>query len=375
MRTDRPATYGDGMVQRSRSWQLGSLAGIPIFLGRSWVLIAALITVFFGPLVESLVPEARLNGYLVAFFFAVLLLLSVLAHEAAHALTARALGYRVNRIVADFWGGHTAYDGTGSTPGRAALVAVSGPLANAGLAVVGFGLAQAVPAGQVPWLLLTTFTTANAFVAAFNLLPGLPLDGGFLVDSLVWKVSGSRGMGTLVAGWCGRALVILLAFWALVFPLIEQNDFDLTRVIWVGLISFFLWQGASVAIASGAARRHFEATTIDRVARPASVVSVADLIGDIPWSSAGVWLVRNDAGALVGIVDETARRAIPTAQAQLATVRSVTRQQPEGWAMSADPADDVTAVVVQMQKLQQPFIALEVSEPPTFRIILATDLD
>lgn len=361
------------MLQQSRSWRLGSLAGIPIFLGRSWLVIAVVITVFFAPLVRTLVPETRVSVYLVAFSFAVLLLLSVLVHEAAHALTARALGYRVTRIVADFWGGHTAYDSTGSTPGRAAAVAVSGPLANAGLAAIGYSLAQAAPSGQVLWLLLTTFTTANAFVAAFNMLPGLPLDGGFLVDSLVWKISGSRGMGTLVAGWCGRVLVALLAIWALVLPLIQEGGIDLLRVLWVSLICFFLWQGATSAIASGQARRKFEGTTVDSVARPAVVVGGATPVSEVAWTKSGVWIVADESGTWVGLVDEAALRQIPAGQPQVA-VWAVTARQSSGWVLSADPTDSVTAVVVRMQQLEQPIVALRMEQEPMARVILATDL-
>ena len=65
------------------------------------------------------------------------ILVAVLGHEVAHAVAARLLGFRVHRIVATLWGGHTAYDGTGTTPGRAAVIAVAGPLANLALAAHG----------------------------------------------------------------------------------------------------------------------------------------------------------------------------------------------------------------------------------------------
>ncbi|MGB7448282.1 MAG: M50 family metallopeptidase, partial [Ornithinimicrobium sp.] len=253
-------------------WRMGTLAGVPVFLGRSWVLVAVGITALFGPVVSGLVPDIGAGGYLVAACFAVLLLFSVLTHEAAHAVVAKLLGFSVQRIVADFWGGHTAYHGEQDRPGPAALVAVAGPLANLALALVGWVVVLGLDRG-VLWLLLTAFLSANAFVGLFNLLPGLPLDGGFLLEALVWQVTGRRSSGTLVAGWVGRALVLALLAWAVVLPLVGGAFPDLWRVAWVGLISVFLWAGATRAVRGGRARRRFERTSIETVWRPARLVS------------------------------------------------------------------------------------------------------
>src|SRR5699024_6941088 len=100
-------------------------------------------------------------------------------------------------------------------------------------------------------LLLTyAFAWANTFVAVFNLVPGLPLDGGFLLEALVWKVSGSRHLGTMVAGWAGRVLVVLVVIYAL-FPVLQGERISLTRVLWALVIGGFLWQGASQAVRIG----------------------------------------------------------------------------------------------------------------------------
>ena len=135
----------------------------------------------------------------------------MLGHEVAHAVAARLLGFRVHRIVATLWGGHTAYDGTGTTPARSAVVAVGGPLANLALAALG-----AVATATLPWPaseFARSFTWLNLLLAGFNLLPGLPLDGGQLVQSLVWWLSGRRDLGLVVAGWCGRVLAVGVVLW------------------------------------------------------------------------------------------------------------------------------------------------------------------
>lgn len=360
-------------TQAPRGWRVGALQGIPIHLGRSWLVIAAIITLFFGPVATRLGSSTAAGGYAVAFAFALLLLLSVLVHEAAHALVARRLGYRVTRIVADFWGGHTAYDGAGSTPGRAALVAVAGPLANVALAGLGWLLLQPLEPGP-PWLLVTAFTAANGFVAAFNLLPGLPLDGGFLVDSLVWKITGSRGLGTLVAGWCGRLLVLALVWWVLGRPLVAGAEPSLNAVLWTALIGAFLWTGATTAVRVGRARRGFEGARVGAVCRPVGLVGASVTVDRVPWADRALWVVTGPDGTPVGIVDPTALAQVGPAQAATATVAAVMRPQPVGWVVDAAPQDDLTDVVVAMQTHEAPLIAIRAPDGSVAGVVSAHDL-
>ena len=141
----------------------------------------------------------------------------MLVHELAHAFTARAVGLPVEQVVADLWGGHTQFTQEAPDPGRSALVAVVGPLSNAVLAGAGYVVLGFVH-GDVSGLLLGAGIYTNLFVAAFNLAPGLPLDGGRLVESAAWAVTRRRwagGGGRMVwprGGRSGRGLVVLLPF-------------------------------------------------------------------------------------------------------------------------------------------------------------------
>ncbi|HEY5473415.1 MAG TPA: M50 family metallopeptidase, partial [Candidatus Limnocylindrales bacterium] len=119
-------------------WHLATIGGVPVYIGKSWPFIALFIAATYGPGVVNSRPDLGVGAYVVAVAFAVLLLISVLAHEASHALVATRMGYRVNRVVADLWGGHTAYDSSSARPGASALVAIAGPAANALLAAVGW---------------------------------------------------------------------------------------------------------------------------------------------------------------------------------------------------------------------------------------------
>src|SRR3954465_508303 len=135
---------------------LGRFLGAPVYLAPSWFVIALVVVVIFSPTVERSAAVGPPVSYAIAALYAVLLLLSVLVHEFAHAAAARTLGLPVHQIVANLWGGHTQYGDESPTPGRSAVVAVAGPLANGvvtllGLAMLRGGLA---PSGGVTRLLV-----------------------------------------------------------------------------------------------------------------------------------------------------------------------------------------------------------------------------
>lgn len=261
--------------------KIGSLRGVPVYIGRSWPIIAIILMVTFGPSVANNYPEWGVLAYAVAAAYVGLLLFSVLFHEAAHAVTGQLCGYRVNRIVADLLGGHTAYDTEDATPGKSAIVAAVGPLSNAVLALIGFGLLQ-LTAPEGAWHLLAgAFTWTNAFGAVFNALPGLPLDGGFLIDALVWKATGNRASGMKVAGWCGRIVAIAVVLWAL-WPLFEGGRPSTWTVLWTLFIASFLWRGASTAVQVGQNRSFLQDISVEEVLRPANVVWSSTPLAQVP---------------------------------------------------------------------------------------------
>lgn len=319
----------------SRGWRIGSLSGVPVYLGRSWLLVAAIIVLVFGPTVDRLV---RLGpwSYAVALLFAVLLLVSVLAHEAAHALVAQRVGFRVSRIVADFWGGHTAHDAAGATAGRSALVAVVGPLANGLLAVLGWALLGVLDGG-VPLLLAYAFTWSNGFVALFNLVPGLPLDGGFLLEALVWRITGDRSTATWVAGWAGRGVAVLVLLWGLSPLYLDGQRVSLTRFAWVLIIAMFLWQGAGSAVRAGRHGRTAARLRLGDVARTVASVPPWTPVADVPWERAQVWVVQDGGRAPEGLVHRGTVNKVPTSERGSAPVSAVAFRMPEGWAVPIGP--------------------------------------
>src|SRR5450631_643361 len=264
------AASTDDSTGHTPGWRIATIGGVPVYIGRSWPVIALIIVYLYGPNFARNRPDLGLGAYAVALGFAVLLLISVFAHEASHAVVATRVGYRVNRVVADLWGGHTAYDSSTSRPGASALVAIAGPAANALLALVGWLALPAAPPGGITATLVGAVVFTNALVAGFNLLPGLPLDGGFLVDSLVWRITGSRESGLIAAGWCGRVVTVLVVLWFVGLPLLNGQPPDLFSLAWAFFIGAFLWVGATNAIRSGRGSRLLAGIRIDSVWRRAA---------------------------------------------------------------------------------------------------------
>lgn len=306
---------------------LGRVLGVPIYLAPSWFVVAVVVIVAFEPAVASGSGVGRPTTYVVAAAFVVLLLLSVLVHELAHAMTALALRMPVRQIVATVWGGHTQFEDEAPSAGRSALVAVVGPLSNGVLAGLGTLLLSGLGDGVGRMLVLALVAT-NAFVAVFNLAPGLPLDGGRLVESAVWAVTGRRWRGTVAAGWCGRALAALVLYWTLLRPLLEGRTPQLFSLVWAVLITGVLWQGASSAIAVG--HLHASADRLDLATWTAPAVASPAASAD--WQGLGdrdVHVVAVDgAGQPVGLLTPQARRALddqggPPAGTPLSAVMTV----------------------------------------------------
>ena len=353
-------------------WRLGSLRGVPVYLGSSWPIIAVVIVLLFGPPLQRALPELGMGAYAVAALYAVLLLLSVLVHEAAHAITGELRGYRVSRIVADLWGGHTAYDHADTTPGSSALVAVVGPAANGALAALAWAALPVVPEG-VPRLLVLALAWSNGFVALFNLMPGLPLDGGFLVEALVWKVSGSKTTGTVVAGWCGRVVTVALLLWAIVLPLLQGRSPSLVTVVWSLFLASFLWFGATQAIRAGHGRALLARVRLRDVAEPVTVVDDTTPVAALP---PGAVVVGNQARGPWGVVEPQALAGVDPAQRAQVPAGAVAVAQPAGWVTSAPSLDvDVTVAVaaVQAASAEQILVVTE-TQPPEVALVATARL-
>ena len=184
------------------SFRLGTIAGSEVRITSSWFLVAALIAFVMAPRVDEVQPDLGGFKYVVGFTFAVVLYMSVLLHEASHALMARRYGFQVDSITLHFLGGMTAIRGEARTPRQEFAIAVVGPLTS--LAVGGGAVALwfVTPDGLLR-MAVEGLAGANLLIGALNLVPGLPLDGGRVLKAAVWGATGRAHTGTMAAGGAG----------------------------------------------------------------------------------------------------------------------------------------------------------------------------
>jgi Zn-dependent protease len=184
--------------------RVGSLFGIPFYLNVSWFLVLALVTWSYGSGLASAFPSLPgTTPWLLGLFSALLLFSSVLAHELGHSFAALRQGIGVNSITLFLFGGLAALEKESDNPGGAFKVAIAGPVVSlllfVALSTCGQVLALSGPIGAIVSLL----AYINLALGVFNLLPGLPLDGGNVVKAIVWRITGDPNKGLAFASRAG----------------------------------------------------------------------------------------------------------------------------------------------------------------------------
>lgn len=330
-------------VRRPGELKLGTIAGIPVLVRSSWLLVALLIAFVMAPRVEQVAPGLGVLTYVAGLVFAVLLYGSVLLHEAAHAVAARAFGLPVRAIRLEFLGGVTEIERPSRTPWQEFVISVVGPITSIAVGLVSLtALLVTDPAGLVR-LSLEGLAIANLFVGAFNLLPGIPLDGGKVLKALVWRITGSADTGTLVAAWGGRVVAVL----AFAIPLgLSAAGFEITLTDYLiaGIIAMFIWSGASATLQYVALRRRVPSLDARALARPLVSVTEETPISQAVLRSqeAGVEgiLVRTTDGRLSGLVNDAALQAIPEERRPWMPISTVARTWDDALAIPADARGD-----------------------------------
>lgn len=306
--------------------RLGRLAGVPVYLSWNWLLIAGFVVILFGPQVARLFPELGVGAYAIAFLYAVLLALSVLVHELAHALSARLFGWPAQEIVLNLWGGHTQFGSFQATPGRSLVTALSGPAANVVIALVGTLMAAVLEPEGVARLLLDILVYANWLVALFNVLPGLPLDGGRIVESAVWAATGNQHRGTVAAGWAGRGIVVLLGVFVVVIPFLQGRPADIPLIVILVMVGFFLWNGATEAIHAGRLRQRVPELWAGDLMRPAIGVPASASLFEVLAAAGGAEVVvLSPSGTPEAVLDHHAVTTVPPEALTQTPVAAVAR--------------------------------------------------
>jgi len=223
-------------------WRVGSLFGIPLFIDPSWLLIFLLVVFLNGDDWQRRYPGWGMGtAYLAASLTALLFFSSVLLHELGHSLVARSQGIKVNSITLFLFGGIASIDQESKTPGQAFQVAIAGPAVSLGLFLLLSGLLSLLPGTTPLAILLGSIASINLILGLFNLIPGLPLDGGQVLKAAVWKATGSRLKGVRWAAKMGSTfgwLAIILGLWTFLL----QGSFS---GLWLMMLGWFGVQNAT----------------------------------------------------------------------------------------------------------------------------------
>jgi Zn-dependent protease/CBS domain-containing protein len=186
-------------------WQIGSVFGIPLLLNSSWFFILALFTLHFGSSWQRQ-DWGMGAAWIAGFAMALLLFVSVLLHELGHSLVARSQGITVTSITLFLLGGVASIDQESKTPGQAFQVAIAGPAVSFGLCLLLTLIHLIFPLAAPIATVVDTLAGINLVLALFNMIPGLPLDGGQVLKAAIWKITGSRIQGVRWAAQAGQLL-------------------------------------------------------------------------------------------------------------------------------------------------------------------------
>ena len=321
-------------------FRIGRPFGVPVYVNSTWFVIALLITVSFATTVDLAVPGLGGMRYLVSFSFAVLLLLSVLAHELSHTVVALGFGYPVRRITLHLLGGASEIEGAARTPGHEFLIAVAGPAVSLLVGGVAYAFSLGLSHNTVPGLLADALMVTNLFVGVFNLLPGLPLDGGRVLQAGVWRATGRRLFGMVVAARAGLVLAGVVFFIPVLFAQRAGRSVDPFDLILGAMVAVFIWFGARSSLEVAKVQERVPTLSARQLARRAIPVA-----GDVPLAEAlrrareagaRALVVVDGTGQPSGLVSEAAVMATPEARRPWVPVSDLARRLEAAMSLRAD---------------------------------------
>lgn len=356
--------------------RIGSIAGIDVLVTSSWFIVAVLISLTFAPRIEDAQPGLGFWKYVAGFVFAVVLYLSVLLHEASHAVVAQRLGYGVNSITLHFLGGMTEIDGQSRRPRHEFWIAVVGPLTSIAVGLAAGALWLLVPDGLVR-LALGGLAGANLIIGALNLVPGLPLDGGRVLKAAVWGASGNQHRGSIVAGWGGRITALALLAWPVVMEPVTGQQPTILDLVLVFILGLFLWTGATAAMAHARIRERLPALVARPLARRTLTVPedlpLAEAVRRAQEAAAGSIVTVATDGSPAGIVSEAAVTAMPADRRPWVAVSTVARKLEQGLTLPATVAGEDLILAISRRPAEE-YLLVE-ADGTIYGVLSTADVD
>lgn len=354
-----------------KGFRIGRLYGINIRVDWSWLIIVLLITwnlnMVFGQVHPDWGPGMRWGLALVA---ALLFFASVLAHELAHSVVARAQGIPVRNITLFLFGGVANIQREPTSPKNEFLMAAAGPftsfiigmvllLVTAGSVTAGGGVSnpgQLIINLSPASTILLWLGSINIILAVFNLIPGFPLDGGRVLRSILWAVTNNLRQATRWAAYVGQGIawIMIVAGIAMAFGMrIPLLGTGLINGIWLAFIGWFLNGASAQSYQQVAIQDVLEGVPVSRLMRrnPPTVepnCAVADLVHTHLMDSDDQAFPVIEDGHLVGIVTLDDVRRAPRNEWEKTYVRDL--MTPRSRLVTVSPDEDAS---VAMEKLIQ----------------------
>lgn len=346
-------------------FQLGRIFGISINIDWSWIFVFLLVTFNLATGVfPSLHPQwSTTLNWITAVVAALLFFASVVAHELAHSVVAKARGLPVNRIVLFLFGGVSNIEREPNSPKTEFLMAIVGPLTSLilgiiflGLGAIGVYLSGGVAGGPVRFLgrldpistLLLWLGPINLALAIFNMVPGFPLDGGRVLRSILWAGMHNLRRATRVASWVGQGVAWLFIIIGVSMIFGVQVPFFGTGFIgglWLAFIGWFLNNAAVQSYRQIVMEDVLEGIPVQNLMRPNAVsvppsMPLGTLVDDyfINTDESAFPVLEQD--RLVGLVSLADVRKVPRGDWHRTTVAQV--MTPVDKLMVATPREDAS---------------------------------
>jgi Zn-dependent protease/CBS domain-containing protein len=330
------------------SFKLGSIAGIDIRVHYTWLfaffLIAWSLALGYFPMADQ--GLGTTTYWLLGVVSALLLFGSVLVHELGHSLVATARGLRVDNITLFIFGGISSIAGEATSARDEFLIAVVGPLTSLVLAGVFWVIGQIVSSTSAVGAVAGYLAFTNLLLGGFNIVPAFPLDGGRVLRSIIWGVTGDMPRATRISSYVGQAFAFVLIGWGVV----RAFSGDVFGGLWIGFIGWFLNSGAEGSRQQVAVQSQLAGVLVTRVMDPSpetlsSRVSVRDFVMEHALRRGQRALPVVEDGRLLGIVSVTDAKHLNQDAWAITPVRDVMTRVP---LKTLTPEDDLAAALQLM---------------------------
>lgn len=342
--------------------KLGRIGGIEIGLHYSWFIIAILIAWSLAAHFQSVTPgwgQAMIWG--AAIITAVLFFVTLLLHELAHSLVAKAHGLNVREITLFALGGVSQIESEATDAKTEFWIAIVGPATSAVLGLIFIGLARTVQTrpiaqggGTPVTAVLFWLGYINLALAGFNMIPGYPLDGGRVLRAILWWVSGSAVKASRWASQVGQAIAFLFIAFGLGRFFLGENFGGL----WLAFIGWFLLDAARSSymqsnIMSRLRGRRVADLMERNCARVEGYLSLRDFIDEHILHSTNRCFVVTNGEQVVGLVYPEDIRNVPRDMWEQTSVQSIMRRLDQVRSVAPDMPADKALEMMAHENLSQ----------------------